>query len=145
MKPIVVPVNDAAEAETLARLVIDRSRAEPLQVHLLNVQRPLPLHIAQFFARDELAKVHREAGMGVLAGALRLLADARVACEPHVLVGKPAETIVRFAADHGDAEILLDNASTGLLSRLGVGSIASQVRHLLGAHAGSAAPQASGR
>ena len=145
MKPIAVPVNDAAEGETLARLVIDRSRAEPLQVHLLNVQRPLPLHIAQFFGRAELAEVHREAGMGVLAGALRVLAVVWVVCVSFVLGGKPAETIVRFAVDHGDAEILLDNAPTGLLSRLGVGSIASQVRHLLGAHAGSAAPQASGR
>jgi nucleotide-binding universal stress UspA family protein len=65
--------------------------------------------------------------------------------ETHVLVGKPAETIVRFAEEHPDAEIVMDASAPGLLSRLGVGSIASQVRHLLASHAGGATPEATTR
>jgi hypothetical protein len=83
--------------------------------------------------------------MRVLERATRLLDEAHVPYETHVLVGKPAETIVRFAEDHPGAELLLDPASPGLLTRLGIGSIASQVRHLMAAHAGGAAPEATTR
>jgi len=145
MKNVILPVNDADESDAAARRAIDLHRREAARVHLLNVQRPLPMHIAQFFGRDELAEVHREAGMRVLERATRLLEEARVPYESHVLVGKPAETIVRFAEDHPEAELLLDPASPGLLTRLGIGSIASQVRHLMAAHGGSAAPEATTR
>jgi nucleotide-binding universal stress UspA family protein len=139
MRTVIVPVNDASEAESAARRAIDLYRREAAEIHVLNVQRPLPLHIAQFFGRDELASVHREAGMRVLERAVDLLEEARVPHQAHVLVGKPAETIVRFAEGRPGAEIALDTASPGLFARLGVGSIASQVRHLMASHAAGAA------
>jgi len=135
MRTLVVPVNDSTEGAALARKAVDAYRREPASVFVLNVQRPLPMHVAQFFSRDELAQVHREEGGKVLAAAERVLREARVPFESHVLVGKPAETIVQFAEDHAGAEVLLDVQPTGLLARLGIGSIASQVQHLLSAHA----------
>jgi nucleotide-binding universal stress UspA family protein len=138
MRTLIVPVNDLAEGEALARKAVDACRREPASVLVLNVQRPLPMHIAQFFSRDELAQVHRDEGGKVLASAERVLREARVPFESHVLVGKPAETIVQFAEDHPGAEILMDPQRAGLLARLGVGSIASQVQHLLTAHAAQA-------
>lgn len=144
-KTLIVPINEAGEAEHAARRAIDRYRRDAKAIVVLNVQRPLPLHIAQFFSRDELADVHREAGMKVLEPAIRMLDDARVPCEMHVLVGKPAESIVRFAAGHAEAEILMDTPAPGILARLGVGSIASQVRHLMGTQAEAAATQATTR
>ena len=145
MRTVIVPVNEPGEAEDAVRRAIDAHRGDEAKVLLLNVQRPLPMHIAQFFGRDELADVHREAGMRVLERAARMLDDARIACETHVLVGKPAETIVRFAADHPEAEILMDAAPPGLLTRLGIGSIASQVRHLMASHGAATAPEATTR
>ena len=145
MKRVIVPVNDAGEGDALARKAIERYRREPVEIQLLNVQRPLPLHIAQFFGRDELADVHRQSGLRVLEAAARLLDEASVPHETHVLVGKPAETIVRFAEANPGAEILMDTAPPGLLSRLGIGSIASQVHHLLASHSAGAAPEATTR
>ena len=145
MKALIVPVNDPGEAEAAVRRAVDAHRRDAAPVHLLNVQRPLPMHIAQFFDREELAQVHREAGMRVLERAARLLDDAHVPYEAHVLVGKPAETIVSFAEQHPGADLLMDTAAPGLLSRLGIGSIGSQVRHLLDTHGGGAAPEASAR
>ena len=135
MRTLIVPVNDPAEGEALARKAIDAYRREPASVVVLNVQRPLPLHIAQFFSCDELAQVHREEGGKVLARVEEALRHAQVPFESHVLVGKPAETIVRFAEDRAGAEILIDAPQPGFLARLGIGSIASQVQHLMSAHA----------
>jgi len=53
----------------------------------------------------------------------------------YVLVGHQAETIVRFAEQHHCDEVVLDNPPKGLLAVLGLGSIGSQVRHLMHVHA----------
>lgn len=138
MRTLIVPVNDATEGLALARKAIDAYRRERASIVVLNVQRPLPLHIAQFFSRDELAAVHREEGAKVLAPAEEALRQAQVPFESHVLVGKPAETIVQFAEARADSEVIIDAPSAGLLARLGIGSIASQVQHLMSAHAAQA-------
>ena len=138
MKTLIVPVNEAVEGEALARRAIEAYRREPAVVVVLNVQRPLPMHIAQFFSRDELAQVHREEGGKVIARAEDALRQAQVPFESHVLVGKPAETIVEFAEGLAGSEIVMDAPPPGLLARLGIGSIASQVQHLMSAHAAQA-------
>jgi len=52
-----------------------------------------------------------------------------------VLVGHPAETIVRFAEDCGCRHVVVDAPATGMLAMLGLGSVGSQVRHLMRTHA----------
>ena len=142
MQDIVVPVCDAGEAGWAARQAIARYRGEPARIHLLNVQRPLPRHIAQFFNRDDLRDFHHDAGMRVLAPAIGMLDEAGVPHEDHVLIGHPAETIVRFAEERGCRQVIVDAPASGLLSMLGLGSIGSQVRHLMQTHA--QAPAAAG-
>ena len=142
MQDIVVPVCDAGEAGWAARQAIARYRGEPARIHLLNVQRPLPRHIAQFFNRDDLRDFHHDAGMRVLAPAIGMLDEAGVPHEDHVLVGHPAETIVRFAEDLHAREVVVDAPAKSLMSMLGLGSIGSQVHHLLQTHATDA--QATG-
>jgi nucleotide-binding universal stress UspA family protein len=80
--------------------------------------------------------------MRVLEPAVRLLDEAGVPHHDHVMVGSPAETIVEFAERNKCAEIVLPDQSDGLLAVFGLGSIGSQVRHLMQAHA--AAGQGSG-
>jgi len=134
MKELVVPVGDPDDASRIAGLVVARLRSEPARVHLLNVQRPLPKHISQFFSRADLQDVHHETGMRALAPVTALLDRAGVAHEEHVMVGKPAESIVQFAESRGGAEIVLDDEPQGVLSVFGLGSIGSQVRRLLVRH-----------
>lgn len=135
MNPILVPICEASEARTGAERAIALHREAPVLVHLLNVQRPLPKHVSQFFNRNDLRDFHRDAGMQVLEPAIRLLETAGVPHEDHVLVGHPAETIVRFAQEHGCEPVIVDaEAPSGLLSMLGLGSVASQVQHLMQAH-----------
>ena len=135
MHDIVVPVCDTGDAGWAASQAISIYRDEPVRVHLLNVQRPLPKHIAQFFNRDDLRDFHRDAGMRVLDPVIGMLDKAGIPHEDHVLVGHPAETIVRFAEDLHATRVVVDTPPRSMLSMLGLGSIGSQVHHLMQSHA----------
>lgn len=131
MSRILVPICSAGDAAWAATQAIALHRQAPVHVDLLNVQRPLPKHVSQFFNRSDLRDFHREAGMQVLEPAIRMLDEAGVPHDDHVLVGHPAETIVRFAEERGSQQVVVDTPENGLLSMLGLGSIGSQVRHLM--------------
>jgi nucleotide-binding universal stress UspA family protein len=131
MTDILVPVSSAAEAARAAERAIARYATAPGRVHLLNVQRPLPKHVARFFPRQELRAFHQEAGLHVLAPAIRALDAAGVPHDDHVVVGHAAEAIVAFARELGAPELVLDPAEQGLRAMLGAGSVGNQVRHLM--------------
>lgn len=136
MHDVIVPIVSASDAPWAASQAISLHRSDPAtRVHLLNVQRPLPRHVSQFFNRNDLRDFHHESGMRVLAPAMRMLDEAGVPHEDQVLVGHPAETIVEFAERLGCRQVVVDAPATGVLSMLGLGSIGSQVRHLMDAHA----------
>lgn len=138
MNAILVPIGSTSEAVRAAERVIARYRAEPVDVHLINVQHPLPRHVARFFPRSELKDFHHDAGMRVLAPATRALDAAGIPHHDHVVVGHAAEAIVRFAARQGCADVLLEPPEGGLRALFHAGSVGSQVRHLM--RAGSDAP-----
>ena len=144
MKDVIVPVDRSEDGQRAAVQAIARYRREPARIHLLNVQRPLPAHIARFFGGDDLHDFHREAGMRVLQPLIARLVDAGIPYQEHVLVGKPAEAIVDFAARYGDAEVLLDDEPESMLTVLGLGSIGSQVRRLMTTHAATSGAGAPG-
>jgi nucleotide-binding universal stress UspA family protein len=135
MHDIVVPICEAGDAAWAANQAIAIYRGEPARIHLLNVQRPLPMHIAQFFNRDDLRDFHRDAGMRVLDPVIGMLDKAGVPHEDHVLVGHPAETIVRFAEDLHAQQVVVDMPPKSVMSMFGLGSIGSQVHHLMESHA----------
>jgi len=133
MSDVLVPIGDTGEARWGAEQAIALYRREPGIVHLLCVQRPLPRHVAQFFAGNELSDYYRDAGLQALAPAVAMLDEAGVPHREHVRVGKPAETVVGFAHELGLDRVVLDAEARGPLSMLGLGSLGSQVRHLMGA------------
>ena len=140
MTEILVPICSDAEAKWAANEVMSICRAERAHVHLLNVQRPLPRHVAQFFSSNDLREFHHDTGMRVLEPAIRVLDEAGVAHDDHVLVGHPAETIVQFAEQHRCGRIVVDSPSGGVLAMFGLGSIGSQVRHLMQAQSEPRSP-----
>jgi len=135
MNSILVPVCDPADARWAAGQAIALYRTQPVRVYLINVQRPLPKHVAQFFNRDDLRDFHREAGLRVLEPVIRLLDEAKIPHEDQVLVGHQAETIVEFAREYGCGQILVESRPQTVLSKFGLGSIGSQVSHLMRGHA----------
>jgi len=135
MNEIVVPICNSTDAAWAATQAIALYRNDPARIHLLNVQRPLPKHVAQFFSRSDLRDFHHETGMRVLESAMRMLDEAGVPHEDHVLVGHPAEAIVQFAEERDCRHVVVDAPATDMLAMFGLGSIGSQVRHLMHAHA----------
>lgn len=143
MNEIVVPICTTSDARWAATQAIAMYGNEPAQIHLLNVQRPLPKHVAQFFSRSDLREFHHDAGMRVLEPAIRMLDEAGVPHVDHVLVGHPAETIVQFAEERDCRHIIVDMPADSMRSMFGLGSIGSQVRHLMQTHASAPAAGAS--
>ena len=143
MNAILVPVESSAKASAAAQRGIAHCLHSLATVHLLNVQRPFPRHISRFFSNQELQRFHQEAGMSVLAPAIRALDAAGVPHLDHVVVGQPARAIVEFAARKHCDDILLDEAPGGFMSILHA-SLSSQVRHLMRAAATAAAAGPTG-
>ena len=139
MKHVLVPISTTDDVRWAAEQAIARYRKEPAHIHLLNVQRPLPQHVSRFFGGGDLRNFHRDSGMQVLAPAMRLLDEAGVPHRDHVEVGNPAKTIVDFSERNHCAEVVLQDQSDSLLAIFGLGSIGSQVRHLMQERADAAA------
>ena len=135
MNNVAVPIDDARDALWASAQVIELYRREPVSIHLVNVQPPLSRHVSQFLNSRDIRAFHLEAGMQVLQPAIRALDSAGVPHKDHVLVGRKVDSIVHFANEYSCSQVILDNRSEGLLSVLGLGSIASQIRRAI---AGSA-------
>lgn len=100
------------------------------EVHLVNVQPALPSAVSSHVPQDALKRHHQEEGTKCLQPAMRKLDAAGVKYTQHILVGDPAETIVRFAKECGCDEILMGTRGHGSTTHLLLGSIATKVMHL---------------
>lgn len=136
MTDILVPILDADDVEWAVNQVIAINRQRPVVAHLLAVRHPLPMHITRFFCAADLQGFHRDAGLNALAPAIRLLEQAGIRYETHVVVGRKAQSIVKLAKQLGDVQIVLPEEHQGFRSSFGMGSIGSQVEQLM--HAPSA-------
>jgi nucleotide-binding universal stress UspA family protein len=130
MRTILIPVAGERQAARAAEQAIALYRREPAEIHLLNVQHPLPRHVSQFFPRSEVHAFLHDAGMAALAPAIRALDAAAIPHVDHVVVGHAAQAIVQFAESHRCDDIVLDERASGVWSLLRAGSVGSQVRHL---------------
>ena len=95
-----------------------------IQVHVVNVQRPLSGDVAGFVGGKSVEEYHRERSDQALAGIRALLQSSGVPFKEHQLVGNPGPTIARLAHDTGCHMIIL--GTHGLESRTGavIGSVA---------------------
>lgn len=136
MKKILVPIcihtgleqirSAAAEAAAIYR------REDSVQIHLLSIQVPLSRHVSDFFEEGELRQIHIESGRAELRPARAVLDAAGVPYLTHVEIGRTAETIVSFATDiRCDRIVIGQGPQTGFADKL-FGTLASEVRHLLG-------------
>ena len=116
MNAIIVPINDERDARSAVDQAIELYRKERGPIHLLAVQHKLPRHVSCYFGRSDLDAFYREAGMRVLEPAMRMLDDAGIPHEEHVVTGRKAESIVSFAARYEGSRLVLDNRH-GLLCR----------------------------
>ncbi len=100
------------------------------EIHLLNIQLPLHGNIAMFLDKESIKQYHQAEGLRGLQAARDLLTQAGIACQFHIVVGDPAETIVRYAAEKQCSQIVIGPRGLGTVKSLLLGSVASKVMHL---------------
>jgi len=106
---------------------------EPLEVHLLNVEPPLPGHITRFFAKEQLDAWRHDEAEKALAPARALLDAAGVAYVEHVLVGHIAHAIADQAKKLGCDKVIMGTHGFGTVTQLLLGSVSHEAIHLMDA------------
>jgi nucleotide-binding universal stress UspA family protein len=105
---------------------------ETPELHLLNVQPPLPGDVTMFIRHDQVQQFHHEEGNKALADARAKLDAAKQRYESTVEVGSPAETIVRYAREKRCDQICIGTRGLGHVTGMLLGSVTSKVVHLSG-------------
>ncbi|HKA38961.1 MAG TPA: universal stress protein [Burkholderiales bacterium] len=105
---------------------------EPVEIHLLNVQPPVPAggRVGSAVGKNQLERYHQEQGMAALKPAMQKLDATRVKYHYHIGVGDSAEEISRYAKDKGCDQIYMGTRGLGKVSGLVLGSVATKVIQL---------------
>ncbi len=130
---VLVPIEEGRDVTWAIRHVVELYRASNVRIHLLTVRTPLPQYVARFISREDREAFHRENGMAAMHPAIEALDAQGIPHSDHVLVGPKAKTIAEFARSIHCTHIVVSSTSDQLMPHLGLGSIASQLRHLIGA------------
>ena len=134
MGQLLVPVDpyDAGRTRSAVEQALRIRRDEPaVHIRLLRVQPRMSGHVAGYFGNRELQLLQHEAGTEDLQFAEGLLKAAGADFTSTVLVGRGAETIAQAARHYGCDRIVFGDEPPSLAGRM-FGSLAQQVRHLLG-------------
>lgn len=119
MLRVLVPVDGSPNSLNAVRHVVDEyQRNHELEVHLVNVQRPLSRHVARFIARQDRAAFHREQADKALVEAHKLLNDLKVPFETHLETGDRAQVICDLAEKLKVHHIVLGTARKSSLTRM---------------------------
>ncbi|MCE9660496.1 MAG: YjbE family putative metal transport protein [Burkholderiales bacterium] len=124
---VMLAADGSPAAENAARRVIalrQHLRHPDIQVHLINVQRPLSGEVSNFVGGKPVEEYHRERSNEALAPVRALFAAAGISVQEHAPVGNPGPTIARVAHETGCHLIVM--GTHGLGSRAGavLGSVA---------------------
>ena len=131
MLKVLVPVDGSKNSLRTVRFVMQKAALykEPLEIHLLNVQRPFPGTVRG--VRAEAEKYHHDEGIKALAGARKLLDAAGLKYLYHISVGDAGETIAHFVKDKQIQQVVMGTRGAGSVANMMLGSVATKVLHLV--------------
>ncbi len=129
MHKVLVPVDGSENALRVVRhvLMLAAEVKSPLDIHLLNVQHPLPGTIKG--VAEQARKFHQEEGEAALAGARKILDDAKVKYTYHVSVGEAAPTVAQMVKELDCDQVIMGTRGMGSLGNMVLGSVATKVLH----------------
>ena len=132
MFKILLPVDGSENAsKTVADFIrlTDWYKEKP-ELHLLNVQYPLDGNVSLFINQADIKQYHQEEALKSLQNTRDLLDQAGISYQYHIIVGDPAEMIVRFATEKQYDQIIMGPRGKGGLSGLLLGSVTNKVMQL---------------
>jgi YjbE family integral membrane protein len=131
MKTILVPVGDSRNSLFAVRRVVNEFMSDPaMEVHLLNVQAPLPRHISQFLGRRTLDDFHRDRAEAALAPAREILRSHNLPFSEHIRLGDRPAIIAGEAKRLGCDHIVMSTARKNSLTRMLESSTTNRVLEL---------------
>ncbi len=133
MRKILVSISSSnAQMQSAVAEAISIYQADAVEIHLLNVQTIVPAFAARYFSHLNLRTIQGEFGEEELAPAKALLDSAGIPYQAYVKIGRSAETIVETAHHIGCDRIVMGRAEhVDYVEKL-FGTVASQVRHMIG-------------
>lgn len=128
---ILVPVDGSdvslRAVQHAARMVKDRPNTE---LHLLNVQLPIPGSAPSFVPKSAIRDYHIEEGQKALAPAEALLRAEGIPFESHIARGEPGDTINAYVAEKACDAVVMGTRGLGAAMAALLGSTANAVlRH----------------
>lgn len=131
MKSLLVAVDGSPCADRAVAFAIKMAKAvQGMKVILLNVQEQLERWYQHGLASDSSREHLKEQGQAQAAAARRLLDESGCSYEFLIIFGKPAETIVQVARDHGCSGIVLGTRGLTDLESVFIGSTSFKVVQL---------------
>ena len=131
MLKVLVPVDGSDNSLRTVGFVKQKAAfyKEPLEIHLLNVQRPFPGTVRG--VHEQAEKYHHDEGIKALAGARKLLDDAGIKYTYHISVGEAAEVIAHYCKDKQIQQVVMGTRGAGAVANMVLGSVATKVLHLV--------------
>lgn len=114
----------AAAVQRVLGLREDLREGQALELHLVNVQRPLSEDVSRFIAGKTIEEHHRESSEPAFAAARERLGPVAATAKEHALVGSPGPTIADLARDIGADLIVLGARGLGAQTAALLGSVA---------------------
>lgn len=124
---LLLAADGSPAAQHAARRVIalrQQLRGGDVEVHLINVQRPLSGDVSGFVGGKSVEEYHREQSNEALTPIRALFKEAGVAFQEHSPVGAPGPTIARVAHETGAHLIVMGTHGLGTRAGAVLGSVA---------------------
>ena len=119
MPRVLLPIDGSANALHAVRHLAAEARSGTIaEIELLNVQPPLPQHIAQFVGDADCRAFLEERAEQSLQGARDQLERAGLPCRSHTAIGAKADVIADCARRLGCDRIVLSTRRKSALLRL---------------------------
>ncbi len=103
---------------------------ETPEIHLVNVQYPLHGNAPMLIDKVRINEYHQEKGMKELQAARETMNKAGANYQFHIIVGDPAEMILRYGSEKQCDQTILGPRKLGAVKGLLLGSVASKVMQL---------------
>ena len=131
MEKILLPVDGSSDSLYAVRQAVREFFKNPsVEIHLLNVRRPLSSHVGRFVSRSNLEDFHREEAAKALKPCGDLLTRYGVPYSAHIGTGDKAEVIVATAKRLRCNLILIGTARKNALLRVLEGSTTNSILEL---------------
>jgi nucleotide-binding universal stress UspA family protein len=110
-------------------IALRRRLGSAIDLHLLNVQRPVSGDVSAFVAKESLRQYHHDNGLKALARARARLDAGGVPYTYHLLVGDPGQMISQYAREKHCDHIVMGRRGLGSFTGGLLGSVALKVLH----------------